>query len=144
MFKYNLRIFFSQVFHGCLLVFFFSPAIFESNFVLKSNKPLIVCFSISIFPFSRKNNSISKFSVLIMTFSKTGKHFFQLRDLLFRFCIFSLAFEKTFWAVVSLYWMLWITKCTALLHSNERKNVMTFFHQLQGSLVTYFNFFLFI
>ena len=41
--------------------------------------------------------------------------------------------------MVSLYWALWITKYTALLHSNKRKIVMTIFHQLQRSLIIYFN-----
>ena len=40
--------------------------------------------------------------------------------------------------------MLWITKYNALLHSDKRNIAMTIFHGLQGSLVTYFNFFTFL
>ena len=39
--------------------------------------------------------------------------------------------------------MLWITKYTALLHSNKIKIAMTIFHQLQRSLIIYFNSFFF-
>ena len=59
----------------------------------------------------------------------------------FAFVSLVLPFEKRVWVVVSLYWMLWITKYTALLHSNKRKIVMTSFHRFQGSLVIYFNLF---
>ena len=130
MLKYNLCIFFSQVFHSYILFLllgvFLSPVIFESNFVLKSNKPLSVCFLIAIFPVSRIFPClISKFSVLIMTCSKTGKQIFELHGCLFYFCFFSLSFKKPVWVVVNLYWMLLITKYAALLHSKKRKVVFS-------------------
>ena len=40
--------------------------------------------------------------------------------------------------------MLWINKYTALLRSNKGKIVMTIFHRLQGYLVTYIKYFLFL
>ena len=113
MLKYNLCIFFSQVFHSYILFLllgvFLSPVIFESNFVLKSNKPLSVCFLIAIFPVSRIFPClISKFSVLIMTCLKTGKQIFELHGCLFYFCFFSLSFKKPVWVVLTFIECCWL------------------------------------
>ena len=124
--KFIVWIIFSLVFHSyiflLLLVSFLS-----CHFWVKFCLEITVCLLIAIFTFCTKNSSISKFSVLIMTCSKTGTQFFELHDLLFRFCIVSLALEKSVWVVVCLYWMLWITKYTALLNSNKRKTARHLF-----------------
>ena len=48
--------------------------------------------------------------MLIMACSNTGKQLFELQDLPFYFCIFILSLERTFWAVISLFWMPWINE----------------------------------
>ena len=123
------KFFIATFFYYYKVFFSLSLVIFESYFVLKSNKPFIVCFLIAIFGFCRKKQvNFNVFGTNNDLF-KEGKQFFELRDLLFCFCIFSLPFEKTVWVVVSVYWMLWITKYTALPHSNKSKIVMTIFHR---------------
>ena len=73
--------------------FFFLSCHFWVKFFLKIEQTTY-CLFFDYDIFSRKNSSISKFSVPIINCSETGKQFFELDYFLFRFCIFSLPFKK--------------------------------------------------
>ena len=77
----------------CYYFFFFLSCHFWVKFFLKIEQTTY-CLFFDYDIFSRKNSSISKFSVPIITCPETGKQFFELDYFLFRFCIFSLPFKK--------------------------------------------------